>query len=497
MRKLFCIILAGLLLGILLTTADAAALTQSDPFIRVGLYYGNNALEYANLQNAAGCGFGYAYGVLDTNGSFVSYGVISEVAITMRAASPTAYTISATGSGAVLAYVETGDSPLCVWPQGIDTVTWFKNIRYRGAFLYQRTDGGRLSVINYLPLEDYIKGVVPYEMGTWFPEEALKAQALCARSYAMTSIGRHGSQGFDLCNTTCCQVYKGLKTQSDAVDRAVEQTAGQYIRYNGEIIRAVYMSSDGGATENAENVWNTPLPYLRAVRDDWEAQTDTTYKSWTRGITARQITQILKARGNDNTDIVHAYAEYTAAGNISRLTFVDSRGKTYDYEKEAARLVLASTDYGVDIKSMRFIFEDAANPRVKSPSEFARPMSGTQDTQSSGIEAAVKSVLSAFGLRPLSEQYPAGSIPILGKSGVTYRTDFQVFGAQSGYTVSDTGINAADLTIPASSSGRYLIVGAGYGHNLGMSQYGAKAMAEAGYTAEQIVKYYYTGVTVG
>ena len=89
------------------------------------------------------------------------------------------------------------------------TATWFKGYKYPGGFSYPRVTGGDLNVINVVNLEDYVKGVIPYEMNGSWPLEALKAQAVCARTYVCKSVKHLSSYGFDVCNTTCCQVYYG------------------------------------------------------------------------------------------------------------------------------------------------------------------------------------------------------------------------------------------------------------------------------------------------
>jgi stage II sporulation protein D len=105
-------------------------------------------------------------------------------------------------------------------------------------------------------------------MSPSWPLEALKAQAVCARTYVMASR-KHS--GFDVCTTECCQVYQGIGRANATTDMAVDQTAGQYMTYNGELCVAYYSSSDGGATENSENVWNEAIGYLRGVVDPYEA----------------------------------------------------------------------------------------------------------------------------------------------------------------------------------------------------------------------------------
>ena len=113
-----------------------------------------------------------------------------------------------------------------------ETRTWFSGYKYRGGFQYHRRNGGNLTVVNMVELEDYVNGVVCYEMGREWPLEALKAQALCARTYVMKNLGKHNSFGFDICPTAYCQAYHGMGSNkenygpSEVSMQAVRETAG-------------------------------------------------------------------------------------------------------------------------------------------------------------------------------------------------------------------------------------------------------------------------------
>ena len=505
LSMLMCILL--LITCLPIPTAQAAV-TPPD-YVKVGLYYGSEGLASANLQNRTGYGSGYTYGTLDAYGNLNYYGTLNAVEITVHPSGSSGFQITETTSGALLASVDFGGQDLFIVPTADSiekTQTWFKGYTYYGSFLYHRNSYGTLNVINYVELEDYIKGVIPYEMNNEWPYEALRAQALAARSYTVATMGDHRSDGFELCNTTDCQVYHGTKLANATTDAAVDSTAGMYITYDSEPIMAVYHASNGGATENSENIWNDTIPYLRAVSDPWEALTTTTRTSWTYEITTAQLTRLLRARGNDCASIVHAYAEYTAAGNVARLVFIDANGEEFDYDGEMVRIMLRSTDYGIGVSSQRFIFEDKANPRVTSPADFIQPpagLTGTPTTLPSTGTSSAAQVLTSTGLFSLSALFGT-SYPVLTASGVSYQNALTAVGGShnigagsilNGTAIAGT-IDPLSLTIPASSSGTFIVSGGGNGHNLGMSQFGAKGMAEQGYTAEQIIAYYYTGVAI-
>lgn len=139
----------------------------------------------------------------------------------------------------------------------------FNDRPYRGRIEVFANRRGSLTVVNVIGLEDYVKGVVPNELS--FPAlEALKAQAIAARTYALKNRGQFSSEGYDLLPTTRSQVYGGLSTEQPLTTRAVDETRGIVATYNGEPINALYTSTCGGRTEDSENIFNDAVPYLRA-----------------------------------------------------------------------------------------------------------------------------------------------------------------------------------------------------------------------------------------
>jgi stage II sporulation protein D len=141
----------------------------------------------------------------------------------------------------------------------------FNDKPYRGRLEVFANAQGALTVVNVIGLEDYVRGVVPNELspGGYPALEALKAQAVAARTYALKNRGQFASEGFDLLPTTRSQVYGGLSTEHPLSTRAVEETRGLVATYLGEPINALYTSTCGGRTENAENIFNEATPYLR------------------------------------------------------------------------------------------------------------------------------------------------------------------------------------------------------------------------------------------
>src|SRR4030095_7954458 len=136
---------------------------------------------------------------------------------------------------------------------------------YRGRIEVFANTRGSLTVVNELGLEDYVRGVIANELspGGYPAIEALKAQAVAARTYAFKNRGQFMAQGFDLLPTTRSQVYRGLTSENPLSTRAVDETRGLIATYAGEPINALYTSTCGGRTEDSENIFNEAMPYLR------------------------------------------------------------------------------------------------------------------------------------------------------------------------------------------------------------------------------------------
>src|SRR5438128_4971290 len=138
------------------------------------------------------------------------------------------------------------------------------NRTYRGSIEVFGNRRNTFTVVNELPLEDYLLGVVPNELSpTTFQElEALKAQAVAARTYAVRNLGQSKNEGYDICASDACQVYLGAGSQHPLSTQAVEETRGVIATYKDEPINALYSSTCGGRTEDAENIFDEKFPYL-------------------------------------------------------------------------------------------------------------------------------------------------------------------------------------------------------------------------------------------
>lgn len=526
--------------------------------VKVGLRYGSTALFSANLENAQGSG--YAFGYFDESRAFQPIGTTAETTISMTAAgdiylkadgtyaaametgaetyigpwhvqldglatyedaaiaaqqlggypawidfmyvvrigcfateaeaqsyaealgggmavrsSSTGVLVTVTRTNTVLFEFDcSGVLAFGVMPDGMgeEAVTWFKGYKYPGGFEYPRITGGDLHVYNVVDLESYVKGVIPYEMNNQWPLAALEAQAICARTYACRSSKHLSAYGFDVCNTTDCQVYYGYSGNSNGpnanTNTAVENTSGLRLYYKGDMVQnAVYHSSNGGATEDVVNVWGSSRAYLTGKEDPYEAQINIPGYNWSVTYTADELTYILQQKGYDIGTVKNvAVSEYTPMGNVKSITFTGSKGSK-TFTGDTCRTVFYSSTYNKSVKSLRFGINGS------------RPTSSTLYY----INNNEKSVRDLKGISVLS-----GS-GILGKlSGSGY----SVLTASGMEKIAGSG--ASQNT--QAQSGVFVIEGSGSGHNLGMSQYGARAMAELGYSYEDILHFYYTDITI-
>ncbi|MCS6815482.1 MAG: SpoIID/LytB domain-containing protein, partial [Cyanobacteria bacterium] len=139
---------------------------------------------------------------------------------------------------------------------------------YPGKLEIQPNAYGTYTLVNHVPLEAYLRGVVPHEIGLAAPPATIEAQAILARTYALRNLRRFAIDDYELCADTQCQVYWGLKGAHPKTDRAIAATRGLVLTFRNELVDALYSSTTGGVTASFTDVWNgSPRPYLRAVVD--------------------------------------------------------------------------------------------------------------------------------------------------------------------------------------------------------------------------------------
>ena len=165
---------------------------------------------------------------------------------------------------------------------------------YRG-LTHLVASNNTLSAINAVDIEQYLYSVLGAEMDPSWPQEALKAQAVAARTYALYHRQKRRNSFYDLGDSQSWQVYKGIETEGSGTYAAVDATRGEVLTYNGQIIEAVFHSSSGGHTENVEDVWQDPRPYLRGV-PDYDAGTPV--YQWTKTFSGGELSRLISGVGN-------------------------------------------------------------------------------------------------------------------------------------------------------------------------------------------------------
>lgn len=290
--------------------------------------------------------------------------------------------------------------------------------------------------INHIKMEDYLKGVVPFEMPALWAQEALKAQTIAARTYAFS----HAKNIID--DTIHYQVYGGFQGHPNS-DMAVKETSGQVLKYKGQLISAVFSASNGGKTESNHNVWgSTPVSYFTVRNDDYDPKT-----IWTVQINKKQIDTTGKSLSN--------YDQW------------------WDQVQEKDRHIIANmkgwlSSNGYQGKELKII----SIPSLT----FSSPASGGRMTKGSiTVEFLVEDKGKVIPQNLDLKDVPASKIrAILGIRNVrSYLVD---------------KIENTNTTIK--------ILGRGDGHGVGLSQWGAKNRADAGQTVNQILAFYYPGTTL-
>ncbi|MEW5899982.1 MAG: SpoIID/LytB domain-containing protein [Acidobacteriota bacterium] len=197
------------------------------------------------------------------------------------------------------------DTVIYFIPSDAQSYLTYNGTQYRGIFILRASRKG-LVLVNILNLENYLKGVVPKELSPdqFNSFEALKAQAVAARTYAIKNLGMNRELGFDLCDTAQSQVYGGLSAEHPLSNRAVEETKGEVAVYKGKLINALYTSTCGGMTEDIENVFEgQSQPYLQSTECAYEKQTEWTVKGrphvsvWVNGRNIRREASMLMSLG--------------------------------------------------------------------------------------------------------------------------------------------------------------------------------------------------------
>lgn len=343
------------------------------------------------------------------------------------------------------------DGYMQVWPKQNNNPLVFSanGKRYRGYLEIRRYTNSDLTLINILNIEHYLYGVVPAEIETDSPLEAIKAQAVAARTYTYRNIGKNNKWGFDLVDTVEDQVYKGYDGERTITNQAVDETKGKKMLYNGSLAHVYYFASSGGMTANVREVWGSEIPYLVSVSDPYESETSSHY-IWEKTLTAEEIKKTLFIKNVEIGDIVSVSAEeYSPSGRVTTLR-ITGTGGSVTYHNQDTRFVF-------NLNSQKYSIQSAGNVVVKAA-----------DGSLKTLALDGRTVVSASGASTLASK----------------NTTIAVIGS---------GNNVNKISM---SSDTYVFSGKGWGHGVGMSQEGAKGFARQGYTYDLILQHYYTGITV-
>jgi stage II sporulation protein D len=197
---------------------------------------------------------------------------------------------------------------------------------YRGSVELRNKRNGLLLVVNELDIEDYLRGVLSSEVPPGWEYEALKAQAVAARTYALYQKRTAGRRPFDIVATVNSQVYEGSKREHPREAQAIKDTRGLVLVYRGEIIPAFYHASCGGQTENADELWGIDAPYLKGV--ECECQRISQYGIWEKRIGLVQIVNALRRQGFHVNDILGMSIQgISPAGRVRAVSIRSSHGE--------------------------------------------------------------------------------------------------------------------------------------------------------------------------
>ncbi|MBN2514783.1 MAG: SpoIID/LytB domain-containing protein [Deltaproteobacteria bacterium] len=218
-----------------------------------------------------------------------------------------------------------GRDGIAVLPLGNGMLT-INGSPYRGKIILKRASGG-IDIINVVRLEEYLYGVVPKEMSPQWPSEALKSQAVAARTYALYQKEKNRDKDHDVYASTSSQVYGGFGVEEETTTRAVNDTTGKVLCYGSNLILAYFHANSGGVTEDAKNVWTADVPYLKSVRDDFSAQAPNT--QWNKYVDLVSVGRSLRAKGVDVGTIFEIVpAEISPSGRVRNIRIRHSRGET-------------------------------------------------------------------------------------------------------------------------------------------------------------------------
>lgn len=326
---------------------------------------------------------------------------------------------------------------------------------YGGSLRLQPNSYGTYTLVNNVPLEVYLRGVVPHEIGGGAPYAAVEAQAIIARTYALRNLRRFAIDNYQLCDDTNCQVYKGLNNTVPSADRAIAATRGKILTYNNELIDALYSSTSGGVTAPFEDIWDgSPRPYLQAAIDSTENVWDLSNNSLAEPTNIRRFLNLKDGFNEEGWDTFR-WRESTSLEAMAEFL--------KKYLRKSSRVMVE--------------FSKIEKVEVSERSRAGRVLNMTVYTDGGEIRIDSDEIRNAF-YPPISTLFYIDPI---------YK-EVEVESDQS-----DNAKSESDETQPQQVLDGYTFVGGGFGHGVGLSQTGAYHLADLGWSSDRILQFYYPG----
>lgn len=371
--------------------------------------------------------------------------------------------------------------------------TSFRDI-FPGDMNVQPNAYGTYTLINQVPIEQYLRGVVPHEIGPSAPRNAIEAQAILARTYALRNLRRFEIDDYELCADTQCQVYFGIADTDSGSDAAIAATASQVLTYNDELVDALYSSTTGGITARFTDVWNgEDRPYLTPVIDSLRTRWD------------------LAARPLSNEANFRAFIALDSGFNEEEWpTFRWNRTATLAEMDEVLKRYLRNRQHPLadyNTLTAMTVLERAESGRVQKL-RVDTDMGSFELIKDESVKALVPPRSLLFYVEPIMT-VPEGTEADEAESSQPTTENDAVPGASTGEKTTpktaedlvdsmlggeDNRANTKQNAEPVLTGFRF--VGGGFGHGVGMSQTGAYNLGEQGYSHQQILQFYYPGTVL-
>ncbi len=345
----------------------------------------------------------------------------------------------------------------------------FKGKQYRGSIRAVATNSG-IWIINHVDMEDYLYGVVPFEVPMSWNIEAIKAQAVAARTYAVRCLSQYPHGEFDVYDSVRDQVYGGVDGEKESAIIAVDGTRGIIMSYQGWPIKAYYSADAGGQTAEGKYIFPGDLPYLQSVpsKDDLEKH------RWHFLLKKSELESLMKAKNFNVGKIKDVkITSISPTGRPRNVEVVGSKG-THDFSSNNFRKMIGAGR----IRSTLFsIVGNNNHPEVENAVSKVRTISPAGNTD--GITV----VSDSGNTRVIIDEYY-----VLGSDGIgcVDESEMKII------TTNSSKVYKPKTDIKPSDD-EFLFVGSGFGHGVGMSQWGAKAYADDGWDYRDILLHYYRG----